>query len=100
MLGLLVPLGDGHAFVARAGDRELNRILPVKFYQFGEGLFVTAAAPAYRRLLGAQVLRVGAHPAGAVLAALEPLISRDNAQQVAWLGPEVLAGSRCCTPWA
>ena len=94
MLKLLQPLGDGHAFIAPPeGDRELNRILPVKFYQFGEGLFVTAAAPAYRRLLGAQVLRVGAHPAGAVLAALEPLISRDNAQQVAWLGPELL-------PWA
>ncbi len=94
MLRLLQPLGDGHAFIAPPeGDRDLNRILPVKFYQFGEGLFVTAAAPAYRRLLGAQVLRVGAHPAAAVLAALEPLISRDNAQQVAWLGPELL-------PWA
>jgi hypothetical protein len=94
MLKLLQPLGDGHAFIAPPeGDRELNRILPVKFYQFAEGLFVTAAAPAYRRLLGAQVLQVGEHPAGEVLAALEPLISRDNAQQVAWLGPELL-------PWA
>jgi tetratricopeptide (TPR) repeat protein len=94
MLKLLQPLGDGHAFIAPPeGDQELNRILPVKFYRFGEGLFVTAAAPAYRRLLGAQVLQVGEHPAGAVLAALEPLISRDNAQQVAWLGPELL-------PWA
>ena len=94
MLRLLRPLADGHAFIAPAeGDKELNRVLPVKFYRFGEGLFVTAAAPAYRQLLGAEVLRVGEHPAGEVLAALEPLISRDNDQQVRWLGPEVL-------PWA
>jgi Tetratricopeptide repeat len=94
MLRLLRPLADGHAFIAPAeGNKELNRILPVKFYLFGEGLFVTAAAPAYRQLLGAEVTGVGEHPAGEVLAALEPLISRDNDQQVTWLGPEVL-------PWA
>jgi tetratricopeptide (TPR) repeat protein len=91
MLKLLRPLGDGHAFIAPpAGNRELNQILPVKFYLFGEKLFVTAAAPRYRRLLGAEVLRVGANPARNVLAALDPLISRDNPQQVIWLGPEVL----------
>jgi hypothetical protein len=94
LLRLLVPLGDGHAFVAPPEDRpDLNRVLPVKFYLFAEGLFVTAAAPRYRPLLGAQVLRVGDHPAGEVLAALEPIISRDNDQQLAWLGPEVL-------PWS
>jgi hypothetical protein len=91
LMKLLVPLGDGHAFIAPAeGNRELNRILPVKFYLFAEGLFVTAALPRYRQLVGAQVLRVGAHQAAEVLAALEPLISRDNSQQLAWLGPEVL----------
>lgn len=91
MMKLLASLGDGHAFIAPAeGNRELNRILPVKFYLFAEGLFVTAAVPQYRQLVGAQVLRVGAHQAAEVLAALDPLISRDNPQQLAWLGPEVL----------
>jgi hypothetical protein len=91
LMKLLVPLGDGHAFIAPAeGNRELNRILPVKFYLFPEGLFVTAAIPRYRELVGARVLRVGAHQVAEVLAALEPLISRDNPQQLAWLGPEVL----------
>ncbi len=94
MLRLLRPLGDGHAFIAPAeGNKELNRVLPVKFYLFGAGLFVTAAVPGYRQLLGAEVIGVGEHTAGEVLAALEPLISRDNDQQVTWLGPEVL-------PWA
>jgi tetratricopeptide (TPR) repeat protein len=93
MLKLLRPVGDGHAYVAPAeDDRDLNRILPVKFYLFPEGLFVTAATPPYRRLLGAQVLAVG--DAGCdveqAMAALDPLISRDNTQQVKWLAPEVL----------
>lgn len=95
LLKLLRPLGDGHAYVAPAEDHEdLNRALPVRFYLFPEGLFVTAATPAYRRLLGAQVLAFGQHDAGRgpeqAMAALDPLISRDNAQQVRWLAPEVL----------
>jgi len=60
MLRLLRPLADGHAFIAPAeGNKELNRILPVKFYLFGEVLFVTAAVPGYRQLLGAEVTGVG-----------------------------------------
>jgi hypothetical protein len=41
-------------------------------------------------VIGAQVLSVDGHPVDDVLAAVEPLISRDNDQQVRWLGPEVL----------
>ena len=51
---------------------------------------MTAAAEACRQLIGAQVLSVDGHPIDEVLAAVEPLISRDNDQQVTWLGPEVL----------
>src|SRR5450755_2344365 len=88
---LLRPLGDGHAFVLPAeGNEDAQLGLPVKFYRFPEGLFVTAAAEAYRQLVGAQVLSVDGHPVDEVLAAVEPLISRDNDQQVTWLGPEVL----------
>ncbi len=92
LLKLLRPLGDGHAYIAPAeDDQDLNRVLPVKLYLFAEGLFVTAVAAAqHRRLLGAQVLAVGEHDATEALAALEPLLSRDNTQQVRWLGPEVL----------
>ena len=91
MMRLLRPLGDGHAFVLPAEDSEDAQLgLPVKFYRFPEGLFVTAATEAYRQLIGAQVLGVDGHPADEVLAALEPLISRDNDQQVTWIGPEML----------
>jgi hypothetical protein len=88
---LLRPLGDGHAFVIPDEDNlETRRALPVKFYQFTEGVYVTAAAPEYRNLVGAQLLKVGGHDVAAALAEVEPLISRDNPQQVTWIGPELL----------
>jgi hypothetical protein len=91
MMRLLRPLGDGHAFVLPAQDhQDAQMALPVKFYRFTEGLFVTAATEAYRQLIGAQVIAVDGHPVDEVLATVEPLISRDNDQQVTWLGPEVL----------
>ncbi len=91
MMRLLRPLGDGHAFILPAVDNKDAQLgLPVKFYQFTEGLFVTAASEAYRQLVGAQVLSVDGRPVDEVLAAVEPLISRDNDQQVTWIGPEVL----------
>ncbi len=89
LLRLLRPLGDGHAFAIP--DQEKPGLgLPVKFFMFPEGLFVTAATEAYREAVGAQVLSIDGRPVGEMLAAVEPLISRDNDQQVRWIGPEVL----------
>lgn len=91
MMRLLRPLGDGHAVVLPAeSDEEAQVYLPLKFYRFDEGLFVIAAAESCREIVGAQVLSIDGHPAGEVLAAVEPLISRDNDQQVMLLEPELL----------
>jgi tetratricopeptide (TPR) repeat protein len=92
IMRLLRPFGDGHADVEPAEDnREAQLSLPVKFYSFTEGLFVTAvASPEHRRLLGARLEAIGGRPVDELLAAVEPLISRDNDQQVRWLGPELL----------
>jgi tetratricopeptide (TPR) repeat protein len=89
LLRLLRPLGDGHAF-AIPDQSKPGTGLPVKFYLFSEGVFITAATEAYREALGAQVLTIDGRPVEEVLAAVEPLISRDNDQQVRWIGPEVL----------
>jgi tetratricopeptide (TPR) repeat protein len=88
---LLRPLGDGHAFVTPPADAEdLSLALPVKFYLFDEGVFVTAAAPEYPGLLGAEVLGYGGRGIDEALAEINPVVPRDNDQQVRWLGPEVL----------
>jgi hypothetical protein len=43
---------------------------------------VTAAGPGYSRLLGAEVETIGGRTVEEAVAALEPLIARDNDQQV------------------
>jgi tetratricopeptide (TPR) repeat protein len=92
IMRVLRTLGDGHAFAVPAEqDKQAQRSLPVKFYSFAEGVFVTAVArPIHRQLLGSRLTAVGGKRCDEVLAAVEPLISRDNDQQVVWLGPELL----------
>jgi hypothetical protein len=53
-------------------------------------VFITAVAQEHRELLGAQVLKVGDVAVGDALAVIDPLLSRDNGQQVRRLSPEVL----------
>ena len=78
MMRLVASLGDGHTELGGARRPEYGRTLPLKFELFQEGLFVTAAEPAYRRLVGAQVLAMDGHGIASVLAAVAPYISRDN----------------------
>ena len=82
LLKLLRPLGDGHAGVTGTGDYPaLRQILPLEFYLFAEGLFVTSVDPRYRQLLGAKVLSFDGRPADEISAAIDPIISRDNDYQ-------------------
>ncbi|MGH3679325.1 MAG: tetratricopeptide repeat protein [Natronosporangium sp.] len=84
-------LDDGHAYVLpRQDDTERRRALPVQLFQFAEGLYVTATAPEHGRLLGAQVLAFDECPVAELAAALDPLISRDNAQGPAAMAPKLM----------
>jgi hypothetical protein len=75
---LLRRVGNGHTGVLGAKRAELAWALPVRFYQFDDGLHVIAADPKLRDLLGAQVVGIGGHPIAEVMAALDPLVPRDN----------------------
>lgn len=79
MMKLLRQVGDGHTGLLSSGQRaEWLKTLPMQFYLFEEGLFIIAADPRYKDLLGAQVLRFGERTVEQVIGALDPLISRDN----------------------
>ena len=79
LMKLMGTLGDGHATLQPVSGRpEFQPTLPMQFYAFAEGLFIIAADPKHRDLLGAQVLRFDAQPADSVMRTLDPLISRDN----------------------
>ena len=91
LMKLLRPLGDGHASVeVPEENQDFHRALPLQFYLFEEGMFVTAAEPAHAPLLGAQLLHLDQHPLDEVIATLEPLISRDNQQWPKQVAPMLL----------
>lgn len=80
--------GDGHTVIRHPDARdEGKKMLPVQFYLFEEGLFITATAPEQADLAGAQVLRIGGQSVEKVMTALDPLISRDNSMWPKLIAP-------------
>lgn len=79
MMKLVRHLDDGHAGVTwPKDDKELSRMLPVDMFWFTEGLYVIGAAPECENLLGARVERIGGLTIDEAMAALDPVIPRDN----------------------
>ncbi len=76
---LLVPLRDGHAYVCPALDRaDLLAALPVAFYRFEEGVFITQATPPLAHMVGKQVAEIEGHSMGEIAQAIVPTICADN----------------------
>ena len=57
---------------------------------FAEGVAIVAALPPYEGLVGQTLASIDGHPIADVIAALEPLMPRDNAQTVTLLTPRFL----------
>ncbi len=78
---LLVPLRDGHAYVAPALD-QTNPLaaLPLAFYRFQEGTYVIATSAAYADLVGCELVAVDGTPVAEVSERLWSTICRDNEQ--------------------
>jgi tetratricopeptide (TPR) repeat protein len=78
LMRILRELGDGHSGLQRGSTADWALSLPLQFHPFPEGVFITAAAPEHRDLLGAQVLEYGGRPIDQVVSWLEQGVSRDN----------------------
>ncbi|HLI51264.1 MAG TPA: hypothetical protein VKU87_05675, partial [Thermomicrobiaceae bacterium] len=88
MMKLMRLVDDGHTRLRSiANVPGLQQTLPLQFYLFEEGLFITAADPAYLGLLGSQVLSFAGTSVEALFDALEPLISRDNQEWLKQMTP-------------
>lgn len=86
MMKLLRHLDDGHArILPPKDDNDLSRILPLDLFVFPEGVSVIAAGPGYDHLLGARVEKIGSYTVEEAAAALDPIIMRDNDQQVTFM---------------
>lgn len=88
---LIAQLGDGHTTLGGSRTRlEFAITLPLAFYDFDDGLYVVAAVPQYRQLIGAKILALDGMPIAEARAKVAPLIARDNAMWVRALLPHYL----------
>jgi tetratricopeptide (TPR) repeat protein len=88
---LMRMAGDGHTLIKPPCLRdETRRALPVVFYFFTEGLFITLAEPKHGDLLGMQVLRFGERTIDQVMEALDTVISQDNKTWPKFVAPNLM----------
>lgn len=82
---------DGHtgAFVWGTGEYPVHS-LPLRLWTFADGLVVVDALGPYRTLVGDRVVSIAGRPGGRVLAAVHPLVPRDNASTVELVTPRLL----------
>ncbi len=82
---------DGHTglFVWGTGSYPV-RSLPLRLWSFSDGLFVVDALPPYEALVGQRVAALGGRPIEDVIAAIDPIVPRDNAATVLLLTPRYL----------
>ena len=66
---------DGHQFALPIAD---GPVLPIRVYEFDDGVWVTDALAPHEDLVGTRLVALGEHPVDDVLAALEPLVPRDG----------------------
>jgi hypothetical protein len=82
---------DGHTglFVWGTGSYPVSS-LPLRLWSFSDGLFIVDALPPYEALIGTRITSIAGRPTSEVLAAIEPIVPRDNAATVTLVTPRYL----------
>lgn len=62
MMQLTALLRDGHTTLKPLGANGFNLWFPIRFYEFTDGVYVTAVAPEHKELLGKKIVRIGNLP--------------------------------------
>jgi hypothetical protein len=79
VMRLVASLGDGHSKAEPCPSPPLAQdMLPIKLYDFDEGLFVIAASPEYSRTVGSKLVAIENVPINEARSRLTPLISHEN----------------------
>ncbi|MFD3002794.1 S41 family peptidase [Pontibacter toksunensis] len=105
---LVAMIGDGHTRLTLPQDQAVAysrahtttsppsdsslffNHLPVKLELFKDGLFIRSATPAYKHMVGAQVLQIGNTSADAAIKAVRPVVHYDNEMGFKLLAPTFL----------
>ena len=79
LMRIAALVGDGHTRIDPRKDAAFQfRSMPLKFYDFDDGVFVRAVRPGQEALLGAKVVAVGGVPIAEARERIAPLVSGDN----------------------
>lgn len=78
LMRLMRRVGDGHSGLLPTDRPEFTQTIPVQFYWFEEGLFVIAADPKHKDLLGSQVLKFGGREVSEIVRVIQATSSEDN----------------------
>jgi hypothetical protein len=79
LMRLTAALGVGHSRIVLPTSGPMAfHYYPLEFHWFSDGLTLVAAAPGYRDVLGARVVRIGTMTPEKLEAALAPYISYEN----------------------
>jgi hypothetical protein len=82
---------DGHGGIYPWGEGSYGvHMYPLRLYWFSDGIFVVDALSPHTDLIGARVIAVNGHPADSVAEQVEPLVPRDNEQQVLTHAPPLM----------
>lgn len=92
LMRLAALVRDGHTalnpdFEERTGFHRL----PIRLYDFSDGLFIIAADSAHKDIVGSRVVRVGRATAAEALDSAALVVSHEGANWVRWRAPSMLA---------
>lgn len=89
MMRLMRRVGDGHSGLLgpTTPRREWLQTIPVLFYMFEEGVFIIAADPKHKDLLGAQVVKFGGRPVNQIVETIHAASSEDNKIWIKQIAP-------------
>ena len=89
MMRLMRKVGDGHSGLLgpTTPRAEWAETIPVLFYLFEEGLFIVAADPKHKDLLGSQVMKFGGRTVNEIVETLHAASSEDNKIWIKQIAP-------------
>lgn len=89
MQQLVARMGDSHTNIGWGKLIDKNKILPLKLYWFGDGIYVMQTVVENQKMLGKRITKINHTPIKTIVDSLSTLIAQDNIalvkNQVPWL---------------
>jgi hypothetical protein len=85
---LMYHLGDGHSYILPLGSKLTeSQFLPLRFYEFSDGMFVVDADEARAHLVGMKVRKIADVTPAKFMQDMVTFVSQDNPMGAKWIGP-------------